>query len=136
MLVVKDVEDSKREFFRLVRMTERLVGQGFPKIVRAELHSDCITLFASGNAYPIPLIIAGIHKMLALLATFDLVNWPLADVLCATLPVCLHLIKDLVYKQGKIVSKLKADKAKLKKKEAESDKRRQLRRSGSFYDSD
>ena len=127
----KDVEDEKREFFRLVRGTERLVAQGFPKSTRFQLESDALCVFASGNAYPPPLIIACVHGMIAGMSHFDLVNWPPPDR-DTEVPANIHQFRAIVFKKGKIVDRAKAAKA----REKASEVKRGLKRRGSFHDSD
>ncbi len=75
--IVNDVEDSEREFFRLFLLPERLQLMGFPASVALTLPKSRV-VFASGNAYPVPLIIATFFPMLLALAesSLQLAEWP------------------------------------------------------------
>ena len=61
------------------------MSQGFPKDCRLHLPTS-LCVFASGNAYPVPCIIACVHGMVAALATFDLLNWPPHDMAGVKVP--------------------------------------------------
>ncbi len=61
--IVNGVPDHERAFFRKLQDVERLTLQGLPPEVLATL-SPGKAVFAAGNAYPVPLIIACIQPML------------------------------------------------------------------------
>ena len=87
---VKDKPDHEREFFRFLLPAERLVAQGFPKGLRHELQSSSLAVKASGNAYPVPLIIANLHGMIACMATGGgLSQWPPPELVSGVAPPCL-----------------------------------------------
>jgi site-specific DNA-cytosine methylase len=76
--VIGDVEDAQRTFFRFFTKPERLALQGFPPELALDLPEEKIC-FASGNAYPIPLIIAVFFPMLHALSSckpLDFPEWP------------------------------------------------------------
>jgi hypothetical protein len=104
------------------------VSQGFPKDCRLHLPTS-LCVFASGNAYPVPCIIACVHGMVAALATFDLLNWPPHDMAGVKVPANDKPFKELLTKPGRIVNKAKA-KASAKAKAAQ----RSLKRRRSFSD--
>lgn len=65
--VVRQTPDEEREFFRKVRDAERLSLQGLPLKMLHTLPRGKI-VFATGNAYPVPLIIAVFQPMLMALS--------------------------------------------------------------------
>ena len=75
--VVEQTPDTQRVLFRKVHAEEKLQAQGFPKEAAHKLsHAACTK--AAGNAYPVPLIAAVLHPMIAELAAFSLREWPTA----------------------------------------------------------
>jgi len=61
--VVNETADSDREFFRKLMDSERLILQGLPTDLLLTLPPGR-AVFASGNAYPPPLIISAMQPML------------------------------------------------------------------------
>ena len=61
--VLQDIPDCDRVFFRKLADPERLLLQGLPKEMCLELPHG-LAVFAAGNAYPVPLIIAALQPML------------------------------------------------------------------------
>jgi site-specific DNA-cytosine methylase len=88
--VVDKTPDDQREFFRKFRNSERLALQGFPPDIVFQLSPE-LAMFAAGNAYPVPLIIATLHPMLHALSLskVNLASWPPAELLLPGLPDCL-----------------------------------------------
>ena len=106
--VVTNVEDSSRQVFRFLTGPERLILQGFPAKVALKLPQKKLT-FASGNSYPIPLIVATLYPMLRALAdsSFDLLRHPQPNLLADNVPeVVKKMLKDLG-SPGRIVNTAK-----------------------------
>lgn len=61
-----DKKDQDRKFFRFLHPSERMVLQGFGKDVLLK-SKDTVRIKASGNAYPVPLLIAVLHGILLVL---------------------------------------------------------------------
>jgi len=76
--VIADLPDSERDLFRWLMTSERLALQGFPPEILADFEDPDLGVFAAGNAYPIPLIIATTHPLLKAMAcsAFNFVTWP------------------------------------------------------------
>jgi len=88
--IVEGVPDESREIFRKLTNSERLALQGFPPELALEL-SEAAAFKAAGNAYPVPLLIAVLHPMVAAIVDsisrgFDFVSWPSADVIGTLAP--------------------------------------------------
>ena len=113
--VVGDVEDDQRDFFRFLTKPERLALQGFPPELAMDLPEEKIC-FASGNAYPIPLIIAVLHPMLMTIASceqLDFPSWPAADDITeVTEASVVKQVRKAFADKGKIVNKKKHNEAK------------------------
>ena len=120
-----------REFFWFVRGSERLVSQGFPKDCCLHLPSS-LCVFASGNAYPVPCIIACVHGMVVALADFDLLSWPPINMAGIEVPANDKPFEELLTKPGRIVNKAKAKAAAAKAKAKAAT--RSLKRKRSFFD--
>ena len=88
--VADKTPDDQREFFRKFRNSERLALQGFPPDIVFQLSPE-LAMFAAGNAYPVPLIIATLHPMLHALSLskVNLASWPPAELLLPGVPDCL-----------------------------------------------
>ena len=90
--VLEGLEDCKRKFFRKVSDSERLALQGFKKTLAEDL-SPSSALKASGNAYPVPLMIAVIHPMLKAFANpdgeFVFAAWPPSSMQQLSMPAKL-----------------------------------------------
>ena len=82
--VVARRADSEREFFRFLCGSERICLQGFRKELALDLDPSC-QLKTSGNAYPVPLMVAVLQPVVAALASFDLSSWPSSDAIAAGL---------------------------------------------------
>jgi len=76
-----DKPDSKRAFMRFLHLAERFVLQGFSKDVYNHVPSDTCAVKAAGCPYPVPLIIAALHGIIAKMSDFDLREWPQEVVL-------------------------------------------------------
>ena len=80
LLSLHDLEaaDNLRQYFRFLQPTERLILQGFHASVASNLKDPALVIKATGNAYPVPLVIAATHGMLRAIAdsTLDLATWP------------------------------------------------------------
>ena len=83
--VVDKAPDSERQFMRFVRNNEKLAAQGFSPKVHLSLSSQCPQK-ASGNAYPVPLIIAVLHPIVNALGQINLAQWPPHGVRSTSMP--------------------------------------------------
>jgi len=84
--VIARTVDAKRQFFSFLTGAQRLSLQGFDTKLALDLDSAC-QLKSSGNAYPVPLMIAVLHPVIQALANFNLSSWPPADALAPSLSV-------------------------------------------------
>ena len=110
--VVRRTKDSSREFFRKLLLPERLQLQGFPASLALRLPENKIT-FASGNAYPVPLIIASLFPMIAAVGNSDvaLSAWPPPEALLSGVPSCISKLARALASPGRLVDKSKHEKA-------------------------
>ena len=106
--IIEQVGDSKREFFRFFTKPERLQLQGFPPKYALDLPEDKI-IFAAGNSYPVPLMVACFFPMLESLAEsgLDLQRHPSAGMISDTIPACLPMVTRAMAAPGRIVNKMK-----------------------------
>ena len=106
--IIEQVGDSKREFFRFFTKPERLQLQGFPPKYALDLPEDKI-IFAAGNSYPVPLMVACFFPMLKSLAEsgLDLQRHPSAGMISDTIPACLPMVTRAMAAPGRIVNKVK-----------------------------
>ena len=106
LISVKDVvgnrEYSEFEFFRFIVVAERLALQGFEPEILNELDTTALALKASGNAYPVPLIIAALHPILKLIANpkFKFKAWPPRNILSSRVPEIVPKIMQLLLAKG------------------------------------
>ena len=123
--IVNNVEDSKREFFRLLLLPERLQLMGFPGKLALTLPESRV-VFASGNAYPVPLIIASFFPMLLALAQSGLpfADWPPPAELETEIPRNIPNLLRALASPGKVVDKDKHAMAKVLAKRGERRKRK------------
>jgi site-specific DNA-cytosine methylase len=105
--VVHDVPDTQRMFFRRFMPAERLTCQGFPAKLCLQL-GETLTVKASGNAYPPPLIIATLQPCLMALARsgLDLMSWPPAD-LPRDVPPCISHARSMLNGHSRVTNKRK-----------------------------
>ena len=111
ILSVKDVidrrPDAEREFMRRLTNCERLALQGFPPEVASWLTpAKCFR--ASGNAYPIPLLIAVLHPVLQAIgekSDFNFLVWPPASMVSRMVPSGLTEFEKLVRATPKLLPK-------------------------------
>ena len=110
--IVLRTEDSSREFFRKLLLPERLQLQGFPASLALRLPENKITV-ASGNAYPVPLIIASLFPMIAAVGNSDvaLSAWPPPEALLSGVPIGISKLARALASPGRIVDKPKHEKA-------------------------
>ena len=121
--VVNGVADSDREFFRKPTLPERLTMQGFPAKLALLLPINKI-LFAAGNSYPVPLIIANLWPILnAVAASGMFPTYPGAGVVTKIVPKHMPLVIKALNAPGKVVNKAKNKES----KEKESRKSRKKR---------
>ena len=76
--IIHRTPDSSREFFRKLSVPERLGAQGFNTSLAMDL-SSASALKATGNAYPVPCMIAVLGPMIRSLAStshFSFASWP------------------------------------------------------------
>ncbi len=128
--MAKEVPDKERVFFRKVRGTERIVGQGFPKSTRLQLPG--LSVKAAGNAYPVPLIIANLHGMINAIGNpaFAFASWPPKEVVSTVSASLMRTIMRMLNARGRVVDKAKARFAQAKAKA----KAKTLKRKNSFLD--
>ena len=111
--VLDRVPDEERRFFRKLEPTERFAVQGFaPEIVVAL--GEQLAGKASGNAYPIQLIIATLWPMVCALAmsSLDLASWPsAADLDDADVDRKLQSAKRLLNSRPRIIDKKNREKS-------------------------
>ena len=127
--IVNNVEDSKREFFRLLLLPERLQLMGFPGKLALTLPESRV-VFASGNAYPVPLIIASFFPMLLALAQSGLhfADWPPPAELETEIPRNIPNLLRALASPGKDDDKEKNAMAKVLAKRRERRKRKSCMR--------
>ena len=115
--VVHGVEDCNRVFFRRFKETERLTIMGFPADLVLTLGAN-LTWKASGNAYPPPLIVAGLQPMLMTLARsgVDLASWPPACIVAVLPDAVLLQVRRALAARSRIVDKARYAKAKARGK--------------------
>jgi site-specific DNA-cytosine methylase len=104
--VVNEVPDEQRTFFRKAMPTERLTLQGF----RAQLVillGQKLAEFASGNAYPPPLIVATLYPLLRAIAdsNLDLAKWPPAGLPPMPPPDLMKKFQSLLTARPRIINK-------------------------------
>ena len=120
--VFHQVADAGREFFRFMHATERLTLQGFPPRLILDLGSSILAVKASGNAYPVPLIIATVHPLIEAIGTkecFDFESWPLPEMISDKTPDCMELFsKALVAKSRKLKGARKKSRQELVRRSA------------------
>ena len=104
--VVHGVDDASRKFFRFFTKPERLALQGFPPHQALRLPENKI-VFAAGNAYPVPLIVATLHPMLKSLVDsgLDLCSHPAPEMLSATVPASIPKILKALAAPGRVTNK-------------------------------
>ena len=104
--MVRGVADGEREFFRKLLPAERLQLQGFPGSICRHLGSK--TLFAAGNAYPVPFLVATMHPLLDALAhsSLDFLQWP--PKLGNQVPPCITVIARKLRGRQRVAKKAKA----------------------------
>ena len=119
--ILNNTEDSAREFFRLLLLPERLQLQGFPAKLALWLPENKIVL-ASGNAYPVPLLIAMFFPMLQALlnAPFPVCDWPPPELLKTEMPCHIPRLLKALQMPGRIVDKEKNKQARLRAKRKRS----------------
>ena len=84
--VIDNTPDEQREFFRKIHDCERLQLQGLPASLLAWLPAGK-AVKASGNAYPVPLIIAVLQPILmAVSSKICLPRWPPPEIVSSVLP--------------------------------------------------
>ena len=120
--IVRRTEDSSREFFRKLLLPERLQLQGFPASLALRLPESKIT-FASGNAYPVPLIIASLFPMIVAVGNSDvaLSAWPPPEALLSGVPSCISKLARALASPGRLVDKSKHEKAQRRAKRKRCD---------------
>ena len=114
--VINATSDEERDFFRKVRNTERMTSMGFPASAVLDL-TPAKALKASGNAYPVPLIIATLHPMLEAIGRSGIAmsSWPPSEMISKTVPACVGAVMSALKRPGQKIKKSKA-KAKAKAK--------------------
>ena len=106
--VVANTPDRDRTFFRKLTGAERFTLQGLPKTMALHL-SKRMSLKASGNAYPPPLITATLLPLLKAMAnsTVDLTNWPTQPLPAEAPPEVMKKARRLLVARGRVVNKRK-----------------------------
>jgi site-specific DNA-cytosine methylase len=124
--VVENVPDHAREFFRRFKETERLTFMGFPPELVLTLGRQ-LTWKATGNAYPPPLIVAGLQPLIMALArstSFQFFSWPPVGTISHVVPDnIMRLARSMLNSRGMIADKAKYAEAKAKAKRMASRKR-------------
>ena len=94
--------------FRFLTGPERLILQGFPAKVALKLPQKKLT-FASGNSYPIPLIVATLYPMLRALAdsSFDLLRHPQPNLVADNVPEVVKRMLEDMGSPGRTVNTVK-----------------------------
>ena len=97
----------------MLLLPERLQLQGFPAKLALRLPENKI-LFASGNAYPVPLLIAVFFPMRQALlnAQFPVCDWPPPELLKTEMPCHIPRLLKALQMPGRIVDKEKNKQAK------------------------
>jgi site-specific DNA-cytosine methylase len=124
--VVANVADEMRLFFRFFTLPERLALQGFPPQLALDLPETKIC-FASGNAYPVPLLVAVLCPMLHAVASseqVDFASWPGNEMSSQIEPRLIPTVLRALASPGRVVNRGKHERAMM------LNKRKNLRKRG------
>ena len=108
--IINDVEDGARQYFRFLTGPERLILQGFPAEVALRLPENKL-VFASGNSYPTPLIVATFYPMLKAIVDsgFNFAQHPQPHTLASVEPDNVKKLLNALAAPGRVVNKAKRE---------------------------
>ena len=106
--IINRVEDGAKQYFRFITGPERLILQGFPAEVALRLPENKL-VFASGNSYPTPLIVATFYPMLKAIVDsgFNFAQHPQPHTLPSVEPDNVKKLLNALAAPGRVVNKAK-----------------------------
>ena len=107
---INRVGDGAKQYFRFITGPERLILQGFPAEVALRLPENKL-VFASGNSYPTPLIVATFYPMLKAIVDsgFNFAQHPQPHTLASVEPDNVKKLLNALAAPSRVVNKAKRE---------------------------